>query len=64
MEKKLKPWWCRRNVRNDTIEECVDELLLLQEHYTQEEINSEERALFWTRGVHRSIEIISALKEE
>ena len=61
---KLKPWWRRRNIRNDTIDACVDELLLLQEHYTQEEINSEEHALFWTRGVHRSIETIIALKGE
>ena len=51
-------------IRNETIEECIDELILLQGHYTQEQINADKIALFWTRGVHRSIEKLRALSED
>ena len=63
---RITKWIDERDarIRRETIEECIDELILLQGHYTQEQINADKIALFWTRGVHRSIEKLRALSED
>ena len=53
-----------RHARNAALEEAEDALIELQTYYTQKEINADVKALFWTRGVQRSLDVIRALKEE